>query len=276
MKTIVVATDLTPNSNKAAHFAARLARDHGAKLILVNSYRYWPSNPAEEVGDYLLSLEEMRDNHQLELDKLANLIRKEYGAGIVVEALTEEGYVIPTLQEVTKAQKADLLVMSPVGSAPHGAQIMGSVATEMVTQTNVPLLIVPPSQEYGPFKNAVLGIDLDLPPNAFVFDQVLRFAQNFGCVVNVISIHDRPEEPTIKKRAEHIRHLLATVPHTFTLQKGNEIYETLMEFSGSTKADLMMMIPQDHSWFWRIFNEGETERMARLTDLPLLVIVQEA
>ncbi len=85
MKTIVVATDLTANSNKAAHFAAQLARDQGAKLVLVNVFRYWPSNPAEVVGDYPLSREEMRDNHQRELDSLATLLSKEYGMGIIRE-----------------------------------------------------------------------------------------------------------------------------------------------------------------------------------------------
>ncbi len=166
--------------------------------------------------------------------------------------------------------------MSPVGSAPLGAQIMGSVATEMVSQMTVPLLIVPPSQRYGPFKNAVLGVDLDTPPDALVFDTMIRFAERFGCVVNVISVHDQPEDSAIKKRAEHIRHLLASVPHTFTIKKGKEIYQTLMDFSASTKADLMMMMPQKHGWFWSIFNQGETERMARLTDIPLLVLAPEA
>ncbi|MPR31855.1 universal stress protein [Salmonirosea aquatica] len=274
MKTIVVATDLTSNSNKAAHFAARLARDQGASLILVNIYRFWPANPAEVVGDYPLSTEEMRDNHQRELDSLANSIRKEYGSGIVLEALTEEGYVIPTVQGIVAEKKADLLVMSPVGSAPDGAQIMGSVATDMVTQTTVPLLIVPPSQEYGPFKNAVVGIDLDSPPDAFVVDNLLRFAKRFGCVVNVISVHSQPDEPSIKKRAERIRHLLASVPHTFTVLKGEEVYETLLDFTVSTKADLMMMIPQEHGWLWSIFNEGESQRMARLTEIPLLIVVR--
>ncbi len=272
MKTIVVATDLTANSNRAAHFAAQLARDQGAKLILLNIFRYWPSNPAEVVGDYPLSREEMRENHQRELDSLASLLMKEYGTGFVIESLTEEGYVIPTVQGIIKEKKADLLVMSPVGSAPQGAQIMGSVATKMVTQTPVPLLIVPPSQRYIPFRNAVLAVDLDTPPDAVVLDTMIRFAERFGCVVNVISVHDQPEDLAIKKRAEHIRHLLASVPHTFTVKKGKEIYETLLNFSVSTKADLMMMMPQKQGWFWSIFNQGETERMARLTDIPLLII----
>lgn len=274
MKTIVVATDLTPNSNKAAHFAAQLARDQGAKLILVNVYRYWPSNPDKVVGGYPLSSDEIRDSHQRELDSLASQLREEYGSGIVSESLAEQGYVIPTVQGIAEEKKADLLIMSPVGSAPQAVQFMGSVATEMVTQTTVPLLLVPPSQVYGPFKNAVLGIDLDTPPNALVFGNVLRFAQMFGCVVNAISIHSHPEEPSTQKSARNIRHLLAPVPHTFTVKKGEEVYQTLLEFTGSVKADLMMMMPQERGWLWSIFNQGETERMARMTDIPLLVIVQ--
>ena len=58
------------------------------------------------------------------------------------------------------------------------------------------------------------------------------------------------------------------------MKKGEEVYQTLLEFTGSVKADLMMMMPQERGWLWSIFNQGETERMARMTDIPLLVIVQ--
>lgn len=73
----------------------------------------------------------------------------------------------------TKRQNANLLIMSTVGMAPKSTQLMGSIATGMVAETEVPRLLIP---------------------------------------------------------------------------------------------------PQARHWFWKLFDEGETQRLARLTDLPLLAI----
>ena len=106
-----------------------------------------------------------------------------------------------------------------------------------------------------------------------VLDTALRLAKQLNCVVNVLCINDKPADEMVHHKAEHIRRLMADIPHTLTIIAGKEVYETLLLFAHSNKADLIMMLPQVHNWFTRLFNEGETERLARLTDIPLLAVV---
>jgi len=273
MKIIVAATDFSPNANQAAHFAMQLANAQKAALILVNAFHFWPTNPAETGGNFPLSVQTMHNESQHQLLALASELHTQYGNDVVIKCITKEGYAIPSIREVAQLEKADLLVMSVVGSAPQSAQLMGSVATEMITETPVPLLLLPPSATYTEIKNVVLGIDLNTPPDAVVLDTALRFAKQFGCVVNVLCIQDEPANETAKHKSEHIRHLMGDVPHTLTIQPGHDVYETLLQFAHTNKVDLIMMMPQAHNWFKRLFSEGETQRVARLTDVPLLAIV---
>lgn len=273
MKTIAVATDLTPNGNKAAHFAIQLAHAQQADLLLIHAFHFWPLNPAETGMDFSLSVQAMHDDSQRALQHLANDVRERYGSEMPIRCLTRQGYPIPVILETAQAEHVDLLIMSTVGSAPQSAQIMGSVASDMVPETNVPLLLVPPSTEYAAINNVVLGIDLDLPPDAVVFDTALHFARQFGCAVDVLCIHDHPADAAVQHRANHIRHLMASVPHTLTILPGSDVYDLLLTFAHQNKADLIMMLPQSHNWFRQIFVDGETQRMARLTDIPLLAIV---
>ncbi len=273
MKTIVAATDFSPNANQATHFAMQLAKAQKAALILVNAFHFWPANPAEIGGDFPLSAQAMRDDSQHQLHTLASELHTQYGNDVAIKCITKEGYAIPSIREVTGQEKADLLVMSVAGSAPHGVQLMGSVATEMITETTVPLLLLPPSATYSEVNNVVLGIDLDTPPDVIALDTALRFARQFRCVVNLLCIQDDPANETTKHKAEHIRHLMGNVPHTLTIEPGHAVYETLLQFAHNNKADLIMMLPQTHNWFRRLFVEGETQRVARLTDIPLLAIV---
>ena len=177
------------------------------------------------------------------------------------------------IRAVTRDEQADLLIMSQVGTAPQSAKLFGSVATEMVAQTQVPLLLIPPGITYAGVENVVLGIDLAAAPNAVSFDTALSFARSFGSVINVLCISDSPDNVDTRKQAEHIRHLLNSQPHTLTIQTGDEVYDTLLNFAHANKADLIMMLPQMRNWFQKMISEGETGRMARLTDIPLLAVV---
>jgi nucleotide-binding universal stress UspA family protein len=272
MKTIVLATDFSAGARRAASFAAQLAKDQKATLILVHAFHVWTDNPTK-TGDFELSVTARRESSENQLYRLADELGEELGTYVPIRCVAEEGHTMNAIRQVTTAKQADLLIMSTVGTAPQSAQLMGSIATEMVAETTVPLLLIPPDGTYAGVKNVVLGIDLSAPPDAIALDTALGFARSFGSVINVLCISDTPNDDEVKHRAEHIRHLLVQQPHTLTIEDGDEIYDTLLDFAHASKADLIMMLPQTRSWFWKLVSEGETQRVARLTDIPLLAVV---
>ena len=272
MKTIVLATDFSSNAHRAAHFAGQLAHDQKASLILLHVYQAWSDNPAK-TGDFLVPVETIRETSENALQQLAGALSERVGAGVSIRCMAREGPTLDTIRGVTKAARADLLIMSTVGTTPQSAQLMGSIATEMVAETEVPLLLIPPGATYAGVKNVVLGIDLAALPNAVVLDTALGFARSFGSVINVLCISDKPNDADTRRQAERIGQLLEKQPHTLTIRAGEEIYDTLLGFAHASKADLIMMLPQMRNWLRTLLSEGETQRMARLTDLPLLAVV---
>lgn len=272
MKIIILATDFSPNANLAAHFAGQLARDQQAELILLHAFHVWPTNAAK-TGDFPLSVEATRESSEKSLRKLADDLREKFGFDLSVRYIAREGHTMNTIRSVAADEQADLLIMSTVGTAPQSAQLLGSVATAMVAETNVPLLLIPPGVTYEQLKTVVLGIDLVTPPSAIALDTALSLARSFGSVIDVLCISDKPDDIEMKHRAEHIRHLLLPQPHTLTVEMGDDIYDTLLGFAHTNKADLIIMLPQMRNWLCKLVAEGETQRMARLTDIPLLAIV---
>ncbi|KAB7733021.1 universal stress protein [Rudanella paleaurantiibacter] len=272
MKTIVLATDFSDNAERAARFALQMAQAHNAQLVLVNAYQLFPENPIK-AGDFPLSITEAREESLRALKKLGEKLRTPENAHIHIRAIAKEGGTREAILAVAHDEKADLLVLSTVGTAPQSAQVMGSVATDMVGETDVPLLLIPPSAQYGGIDNVALAIDLAGTTNAIALDAALRFARTFGAVVNILCVNDKPDDEETKKRAEHIRRLTAGQPHTLTIESAENVYEAILSFARAQKADLIMMLPQEHSWFARLLGAGETQRVARLTDIPLLAVV---
>ena len=274
MKTIVLITDFSPSANQAAQFAGQLAKDQKARLVLVHPYQVWPDNPAK-TGDFPLSVDDTRENSEKSLRRLADDLSEVIGADVPIRCMAQEGHAMSIICSVTKAEDADLLIMSTVGIAPQSTRLISSLATEMVTETKVPLLLIPPDSTYTGVKNLVLGIDLAASPNAVVLDTALSFARSFGSVINVLCMNDNPNDADTRRQAEHIRHLLSQQqqPHTLIIKSGEEIYDTLLDFAHANKTDLIMMLPQMRNWLQKLVSEGESQRLGRLMDLPLLTVV---
>ncbi|MCY7360044.1 MAG: universal stress protein [Rudanella sp.] len=272
MKTIILATDFSPMANQAAMFANQLAHDQKASLILLHIYQGWATDPAR-TDDVFRSEDTVRANSEEALQRLADTLG-EGGMAVPIRCIAHEGSVKATLRLVSQSEGADLLMMSTVGSTPRTAQIMGSVASELIAETEIPLLLIPPGVTYGGLKNVVLCINLAAPPDTIAFGRALGFSRSFGSVINVLCVSYNMDDADTHEQAKQIRQLLIQQPHTFTINAGEgEIHDTLLNFAHDSKANLIMMLPQMRNWFWKLFSEGETQRMARLTDIPLLAVV---
>lgn len=273
MKTIVLATDFSASALHAAHFAAQLANDQKATLILVHAYQAWPDNPAK-TGDFPLSVNASREASETTLEHMAHDLGKAFGTYRPIRYVVQEGHAGAVIRAVTESEQADLLVMATSGTAPQSARLMGSLATEMIGETTVPLLLIPAERTYSGLKKVVLGIDLTSPPNATVLATALEFTRTLGSTLNVLCISDKLDDPKTLEQIAHLKNLMGQHQYSLTIEaRDGDTYDLLLAFAHHHQADLIMMLPQVHNWLVSLFSEGETQRLARLTDIPVLAVI---
>lgn len=272
MKTILFPTDFSESSDNAALDAVQVAAQLNARLVLFHAYQPWllhPDFPAK--GDL-----DPERQHTESLRKLAALRRKlarSLEAKVLVEVVVKEGLILDVLQETVDEYKPALLIMSTVGEAPQASRLFGSLTTAMIPRTTVPLLLIPPTNVSVRFKQLTLAIDLSKPIDALALDTVIRFAQAFDAAIDMVCVSHNPQNTEIKRAAERIRDFFRLVPHTMSIIHSDHLVETLQRFIAENRTDLLVMLPQLHSWFELIFSETITQRMVRQTDVPVLAVV---
>lgn len=142
MKKIIAAIDFSPLSDAVISHAAAMASGNSATVIIVHAAAPNPDFVGYEVGpQYVRDARagELRHEHS-ELHKRAEALRAQ---GLEAKALLVDGPTVETILSVAKEQDADLLV---VGSHGHGAlarMFLGSVSTEIVHHSQIPVLVVP-------------------------------------------------------------------------------------------------------------------------------------
>ncbi len=140
VSTIVVGTDGSEGARHAVEFAAGLARDLGATVVVVHAFE-----PLALVGlvEPPVDFAKLRDQAQ-------ELLESEWAqpladAGVDHEAVVAEGHAADVLADVAAAHDADLLVVGARGLGGVRGLLLGSTSARLPHVTGIPVTIVPPS-----------------------------------------------------------------------------------------------------------------------------------
>jgi nucleotide-binding universal stress UspA family protein len=142
---ILVAVDFSDYSLPSVRYAAGLARDVSAELILVNVINQRDLDMTNRVAarfpDYPIQ-EYFEENFQSRKKKLKNLIESSDCGDLEIETIIRIGMPHEELLKAIKEKKADLLVMGAKGRSNLVDTLIGSCAQRMFRLSPIPMLSI--------------------------------------------------------------------------------------------------------------------------------------
>jgi len=134
--TILHPTDFSDRSAYALRLACSLARDYGARLVVLHVAE--PPPPPDVQGVMLPVSEHVGDEARADLERLA----VPAADGVRVERRLEKGDPATQTLRVARELQADLIVMGTHGRTGLSRLLMGSVAERVVRRASCPVLTV--------------------------------------------------------------------------------------------------------------------------------------
>lgn len=135
VRTILHPTDFSEHSNAAFQVACALARDHGARVLVVHVI---DTATVQFVGGMMPAMIEVpRAELTEQLDRI-----QAPDARVRVEHMLAEGPPVAEILRIAKEENCDLIVMGTHGRGFLGRVVMGSVAEGIVRQAECPVLTV--------------------------------------------------------------------------------------------------------------------------------------
>jgi len=138
-KRILVATDGSVHSRRAALTAAELARALGASLTLLAVYHQPPDFEGEP--DYSRDLDAALHGTRTLLEAEAAAIQADGGPPAETEAIGGS-HPGQTIVDATASGQYDLLVMGTRGLGRLGSTLLGSVSAHVAAHSPIPVLVV--------------------------------------------------------------------------------------------------------------------------------------
>jgi nucleotide-binding universal stress UspA family protein len=142
-KNILLATDGSPASAHAAKLAVNLARTHGAKLMavyVIDPYPYLGIGESNPYGfqAYMAAAQKLVAEAHAEVEALCT----HGGAPVPLDVRAIENAAASVgIVQTANDEAADLIVMGSHGRSGIARLMLGSVATKVVAESQVPVLI---------------------------------------------------------------------------------------------------------------------------------------
>ena len=273
MTTILVPTDLRPDTDIALSVAADIARQNGASIVLMHSV-VQPIRPLVYTGtiatapdDLVRRYYDARAEAEKTLETLVSL--EKYSDVSVTPLLVENGEGL--IDEVTN-RHADLIVMHTRGSSGWEQYLLGSNAEDIVRHATCPVLVVrEPVAHFQP-DQVVLALDLDERMKT-------RYEYPFSMGSTKVPHYLYVMTPSNSRVPEGIRSWV----QGFATDRGIEHYELAIREAGSvpegiaqyaeeTDADLVVLFTHGHKGLRRLFSGSVAEDVLNHSKVPVLVM----
>lgn len=273
MQTILIPTDLRPDTDIALSVAADIARQNGASLVLMHSV-VQPMRPLVYTGTISTAPDDVVRRFydaRAEAEKaMASLVTAEkYSDVSITQVLVENGEGL--IDEVTN-HKADLIVMHTRGSSGWEQYLLGSNAEDIVRHATCPVLVVREPVAHFQSNRVVLALDLD---ERMKTHYEYPFPMGDPKVPHYLYVMT----PSNSRVPEGVRSWV----EGFAAERGIENYELAIREAGSVpegiaqyaeeiEADLVVLFTHGHTGLRRLFSGSVAEDVLNHSKVPVLVM----
>jgi len=272
--TLLVPTDSSAAAKAAAHYAAKLALQIKARVILLSVVEM---DTSETVMTTWRKLEQQLTlTAQKNLEKLIKEVKAVAGPELTIAGDVTLG--IPMSEAIASyaaEHQVNMIFMGTKGASGLKKILKGSNTTRLMEISPVPIVAIPAKAEYTGMKKLVYATDL-----LHVKDEIrmlARIASLFKAEILVFHCLpadsqarlDRKLEPELIEQAQY-----GSI--SYHQVKSDEVSGAIAEFIDKTKADMLVMFTHEKDFYEKLLGRSVTRSMAFQSRVPLLVFNRSA
>jgi nucleotide-binding universal stress UspA family protein len=264
MKQIVVPTDFSTSSEYAIGYAAQLATELGASLLLLHIYQM-PVSMAD-MPVMMVSAEEIKNSSDKGLAQAREKIVKDHPE-LSIETESRLGDVVDELKDLCSEKEPLFIVVGTKDYRGLEKFLFGNTAISIVRHSPVPVISVPEKSRIATPKNLVMATDLQNIDEVPV-EKVMEIIRLLKARLHVVHIREAKEE--VPGAQKELMKRLADVQPMFHTVTDENVLNGLRKYLDDSHADMLVVLPHKHNLYERIFFKLHTEGLIEKMPVPVL------
>ncbi len=258
MNTVIIPTDFSDSSVRAAQYAIKLLSVHPeVEIILYHAYE------KAEAGE----------NREESLQKLKNELLLNRSANITT--LAEQGDFLVELEKLARHRDADLIIMGITGRSSLAQVFMGSNALKMAENKYCPVMIIPNNSEYSEIKNVLLTSDLRNVVSTTPSAPIKKILKAFDAKLHVVNVNSEHYVAITEEYAAEqskLKEMFSEFNPEFYFLRLLDIDTAINQFASDKNIDLIITINKEHSLVYKLFKTDHTKALAYQSSVPVMVV----
>jgi len=272
MKKILVPTDFSDTANKARDYAIQLAQLISAEIILLNTYHipYSGTGAGTLVNIDKIALEESEKAMELQLE----YVNSNY-SNIKFSSLCRSGLLVDSVRRISENNGVDLIVLGTTGASGAIENMLGSNASALVSNVNVPMITIPKEGSINFPKHIVAANDLMDSGEEKIFDVLKELAVETYSTIDflfIINEEDQAKNKINRLKAADFDSKFDAQYHPFHFRESENIGEGILEYIENKDFDLLVVVAHQRSFWEGLFHKSIAKSLVKHAKLPVLIL----
>ena len=272
MKTIIVPTDFSPAAENAMKFAADMAVNINASVLLFHVYEIPVS--MTDVPVVMVSADELRKNSESKLSEIKNELTNATSGKIKIYTESRMGTVADELEEFCKDIKPFALIMGTKGTSTVERILFGSTTLSAIRHLKWPVIVVPPGKEYGTgFKKIGFACDFEKVVESTPVQFIKNMVGEFGAELHVLNVDHKGKHftPNTPDESLMLHTLLKDLNPKYHFIDHPDVEKGINEFAEKNNIDLLITIPKKHG-LMDLFKHSSTKELITHSHVPVMCV----
>jgi nucleotide-binding universal stress UspA family protein len=277
MKTILVLTDFSINSEYTAHYALKFAQKIKANLLLCNVYTL-PVNeqrPDQKKGPLI-------GNEKSSVEDLGALmahLKTQIDQGNKsdfrpeINQYSEDGLISETIDDIVNSHHIFMAIVSAHSHKNITSFLKTNHVWAIIKKANFPLLIIPYQVRYKDYKKIAFATDLN-GSDVMILNSLISLACYSAAEIVVINVTNLSSEMAneqiaqLLKQDSSLKNNPGIIYHS--IKEGN-VRKGLMEFAQEAEIDMIVLIKRSHNLFENFLKRSIIQELADCSIKPVLI-----
>jgi len=264
MKTIIAPTDFSPISYNACLYAAKMALDINANLVLLHVMEL-PLSVAEfpvteDIFDEISMEEELKQLRAKLLDETNNKVN--------IQAKNILGSAEYEIKELCNQKKPFAVIMGTHSYNLLDRFFIGSTTLYSAKHLHYPVLVIPSNVQYKPVQKIALVSDLkdiyDIPAH-----EIETIVKSFNAELQIFYVgKDRKQINRRSLSGLLLDHRLESSNPQLYFTEEKDVLKGISALAKTHETDLLMIIPKKHG----LFHKSQSKDFIFYSDVPVIAI----
>jgi nucleotide-binding universal stress UspA family protein len=271
MITFLVATDFSEIAENAVEYAAALAKQFRAKIILYNAFMI-PVHAANSLLN-AASFQALLDENQDKLKQRAEILGLVYNIEVGYES--SYSFVEDELKNLLFKYDASLVVLG-MSTKTLEQDLLGNTTTAAIKKMKFPVLAVPLGARFHGMKKVLFACDVLKGVPAKILDKVKELTADLDAQIEVFYVDERIEELKSTNSGmlaiDVISDGLDGVTYSHKNVRSNAVIREIEKEILVFQAELLIMVPRKYGFWASLVHKSKTRMVASGLNIPLLSI----